>query len=101
MKSLQSKGGKTERDVSILPPLKIYVYDMPEFYNKEQAKINPDCRHDYSTTWQTKYTLEVYLHEQLLKSPLRTKDPEEANLFYVPLYYLSRWVRKRMVKLWC
>ena len=38
------------------------------------------------TTWQTKYTLEVYLHEQLLKSPLRTKDPEEANLFYVPLY---------------
>ncbi len=86
LKSLQSKGGKTERDVSILPPLKIYVYDMPEFYNKEQAKINPDCRHDYSTTWQTKYTLEVYLHEQLLKSPLRTKDPEEANLFYVPLY---------------
>ena len=45
LKSLQSKGGKTERYQFY--HLKIYVYDMPEFY-KEQAKINPDCRHDYS-----------------------------------------------------
>jgi hypothetical protein len=73
-------------DVNKLPPLKIFVYDMPEFFNVKQSKLNPDCRHDYSTTWQTKYTLEVYLHEQLLKSKVRTTDPEEANLFYVPLY---------------
>ena len=84
--ALHSDSQAKERDSSVLPPLKIYVYEMPEFYNKEQSRINPDCRYDYSTTWQTKYTLEVYLHEQLLKSKLRTTDPEEANLFYVPLY---------------
>ena len=78
--------GSTNDNVNVLPPIKIYVYDMPAYYNTEQSELNPDCRHDYSTTWQTKYTLEVYLHEQLLKSPLRTKDPDEANLFYVPLY---------------
>ena len=69
-----------------LPPLRIYVYDMPE-HNVDYVKINPMCRHDYKdSTWQTKYTAEVYFHEALLASPLRTTDPESADLYYVPLY---------------
>ncbi|PNH01020.1 putative beta-1,4-xylosyltransferase IRX10L, partial [Tetrabaena socialis] len=33
------------------------------------------------------YSVEVYLHEMLAISPHRTFDPEEADFFYVPVYY--------------
>ena len=29
---------------------------------------------------------EVWIHQALLRHPLRTTDPEQASLFYVPLY---------------
>lgn len=29
---------------------------------------------------------EVWIHQGLLRHPLRTKDPEKASLFYIPLY---------------
>ena len=32
------------------------------------------------------YGAEILMHEQLLKSPFRTLDPKEANLFFVPIY---------------
>ena len=35
------------------------------------------------------YAMEIALHEWLLDSPLRTLDPKEAHLFYVPLYAAS------------
>ena len=71
---------------STLPPLRIFVYDLPPSFNEDLQRNHPDCRWDSAYTWETKYTLEVYLHEMLLKSPLRTLDPKEADLFYVPVY---------------
>ena len=32
------------------------------------------------------YSIEPVLHEQMLVSPHRTLDPEEADFFYVPAY---------------
>ena len=32
------------------------------------------------------YGTESLFHEQLLQSPHRTLDPEEADFFYVPVY---------------
>lgn len=69
-----------------LPPLRIYVYDLPKEFNTDLSRNNPDCRWDSPYTWQTKYTLEVYLHEMFLISEMRTLDPNEADLFYMPVY---------------
>jgi hypothetical protein len=52
---------------------------------------------------------EVYIHEKLLESSVKTNDPREADLFYVPTYtsckYLGRgmfgvdpWFGKRLVR---
>ena len=35
------------------------------------------------------YAMESALHEWLLDSPLRTDTPQEAHLFYVPIYAAS------------
>ena len=75
-----------EFKASNLPPLRIYIYDLPSKFNADLSRDHPDCKWDSAYTWETKYTLEVYLHEMLLKSELRTLDPEEADLFYVPVY---------------
>jgi hypothetical protein len=69
-----------------LPSLKVYVYDMPREFNSDLAEAAPNCMYNAGYTWQTKYTLETYMHKMLLKSSLRTTDPEQANLFYVPIY---------------
>eukprot|EP00939_MAST-03C_sp_MAST-3C-sp1_P000669 g669.t1 len=67
--------------------LRVYVYDMPSFFTEETVAANKHCLPDSKDiTWQTKYATEVYIHQRLLKSRFRTEDPEEADLFYVPLY---------------
>jgi hypothetical protein len=81
--------------------LTVYVYDLPPSYNVDIVKENPQCRTHM-------FAPEVYIHEMLLKSSIRTKDPREADLFYVPTYtsckYLGRgmfgvdpWFGKRLV----
>jgi hypothetical protein len=75
-----------EFSASTLPPLRVFVYDLPPEFNVDLSHKHPDCRWDSAYTWETKYTLEVYLHEMLLKSSLRTLDPKEADLFYMPVY---------------
>ncbi len=68
--------------------LKIYVYSLPEIYNKEQLDRNwkkpppirdPNCTRNF-------YSAEYSFHQFLLKSPIRTVDPWEADYFYVPSY---------------
>ena len=82
--------------------LKIYVYDLPKSYNKEIEEQNPLCRSHM-------FAPEVYIHEKLLESSVKTNDPREADLFYVPTYtsckYLGRgmfgvdpWFGKRLVR---
>ena len=69
-----------------LPSLLIYVYEMPPEFNTDLSDVEPNCKWNAPYSWQTKYTLETYMHAMLLKSPLRTLDPEAAHLFYVPIY---------------
>lgn len=81
--------------------LKVFVYDLPPSYNADIVKEYPKCRTHM-------FAPEVFIHEMMLKSPIRTKDPREADLFYVPTYtsckYLGRgmfgvdpWFGKRLV----
>ena len=41
---------------------------------------------NYSRPNDWPYGLESLFHEQLLQSPHRTLDPEEADFFFVPVY---------------
>lgn len=59
--------------------LKIYVYDLPQLYNHQIAARKPWCDKEAFGT-------EIYIHEALLASPYITKNPEEAHLFFVPVY---------------
>ena len=77
---------RASTDTKQLPNLRIFVYDLPHKYNTDLRSKNPACDWKSSYTWQTKYTLEVYMHETLLQSPLRTRNPDEADLFFVPFY---------------
>jgi hypothetical protein len=76
--------GKKERAGGAV---KIFVYDLPTAYNEDILNAHPSCGPDAEITWETKYATEVYIHQRLLKSRYRTKNPEEADLFYVPVYH--------------
>ncbi|KAG2488354.1 hypothetical protein HYH03_013044 [Edaphochlamys debaryana] len=78
-----------------LRPL-IYVYDMPpEFTSRmhQYKHVTEHCGYRmFATGNRTElfadgYSVEVYLHEMLSLSPHRTFDPEEADFFYVPVYF--------------
>jgi len=66
------------------PQLRVYVYDMPSPFTtdilSEPPPEGPACG------WTNTYAEELLLHRQLLNSPVRTLDPELADLFYVPFY---------------
>ncbi|CAE7212047.1 RPS3A [Symbiodinium sp. CCMP2456] len=55
--------------------LKIYVYDVPENLTRHPL-------HCVLGQWGT----EVLFHQYFLSSACRTLDPEQAELFYVPIY---------------
>ncbi|KAJ3175184.1 hypothetical protein HDU87_006419 [Geranomyces variabilis] len=85
-------------------PPRIYVYDLPPEYNAEPLSIVRPLRlqagdlspaHagglgpvlvEPSLRNTNQFALEVIAHSRLLASPLRTKDPSQADLFYVPFY---------------
>jgi hypothetical protein len=58
---------------------KIFVYELPHQFNHQIAARKPWCE-------QEAFGTEILLHEQMLASPHRTLDPEEASLFFVPVY---------------
>ena len=68
--------------------LKIYIYNLPSIYNREQLRLNtvrppkiwdPNCTSNF-------YSAEVALHSYLINSTHQTIDPSQADLFYVPVY---------------
>ncbi|KAG2493469.1 hypothetical protein HYH03_008286 [Edaphochlamys debaryana] len=74
----------------------IYVYDMPpEFTSRmHQYKLVLEyCGYrvfrpgNVTTLFADGYSIEVYLHDMLMLSKHRTFDPEEADYFYVPVYF--------------
>eukprot|EP00238_Polyblepharides_amylifera_P011906 CAMPEP_0196592856 /NCGR_PEP_ID=MMETSP1081-20130531/74024_1 /TAXON_ID=36882 /ORGANISM="Pyramimonas amylifera, Strain CCMP720" /LENGTH=519 /DNA_ID=CAMNT_0041916667 /DNA_START=82 /DNA_END=1638 /DNA_ORIENTATION=- len=62
-----------------LPYPRIYVYDLPQRFNREMVKKYKRCATD-------QYGTEVFFHEALLVSELRVRKPEEATMFFVPIY---------------
>lgn len=65
---------------------KIYIYDLPKEFHSDLKRDQKRCVSD-------QYGTEIRIHEELLKSPLRTLDPDEADFFYIPIYgecYLFR-----------
>ena len=77
---------------------RVYVYEMPAEFTTALLQRRHDklfCvprtylkdnRTQYAYGIYQGYVLEVLLHEWLLASPHRTRDPAEADWFYVPVY---------------
>ena len=71
-----------------LKTLRIFIYELPPAYNRDQVRRNaisppkiwdPNCTANF-------YSAEYSMHQFLLKSEYRTLKPEEADFFYVPAY---------------
>ena len=83
-------------------PLRIYVYDMPSEYTTRNLQYRPSptigLHRAYVNGNRSKfvagslYAMEPALHEWLLDSPLRTSDPKQAHLFWVPIYAASLYM---------
>ncbi|EFJ49814.1 acetylglucosaminyltransferase [Volvox carteri f. nagariensis] len=74
----------------------IYIYDMPpEFTSRmhQYKNVHEHCSYrrfipsNRTELYADTYSVEAYFHEVLSISPHRTFDPEEADFFYVPVYY--------------
>ena len=86
--------------------LKVYVYEFPEslIFNQYAAQYLKQCRETRNCNSQyggenllAQFSLELILHDFFKQSCVRTMDPEEAHLFYVPFYndVEYRWEGKR------
>lgn len=71
--------------------VKVYVYDDPVFDNADLLHCYRN-RNQGIAPWQDEHhdmaqdMGEVWLHRTLLEHPWRVLDPEDADLFYIPLY---------------
>ena len=71
-------------DYATAAPFKIFVYQMPTSFNVEIRRENRNCA-------SSMFASEVALHTWLLQNKgIRTLDPHEASLFYVPAYTTCR-----------
>lgn len=61
-----------------LNDLKVYVYDLPAKYNRDWLS-NERCNNHL-------FASEVAIHRALMTSEVRTRDPSEADFFFVPVY---------------
>jgi len=59
--------------------LKVFVYEMPRKYNQMLLSKDSRCLHHM-------FAAEIFMHQFLLSSAVRTLDPEEADWFYTPVY---------------
>eukprot|EP00897_Mesotaenium_endlicherianum_P002125 jgi/Mesen1/1940/ME000146S01018 len=59
--------------------LKVYVYELPSKYNSKFIRKDRRClSHMFAT--------EIFFHYNILRSPVRTMNPEEADWFFTPVY---------------
>ena len=80
-------------------PLNVYIYDMPSEFTTRNLQWRPSANAGLHRSYSPRnvstfvsgslYAMESALHEWLLDSPLRTDIPQEAHLFYVPIYAAS------------
>ncbi|KQK11311.1 probable glucuronosyltransferase Os01g0926400 [Brachypodium distachyon] len=59
--------------------LKVFVYEMPRKYNQYLLEKDNRCLYHM-------FAAEIFMHQFLLASAVRTMDPEEADWFYTPVY---------------
>ncbi|XP_062230182.1 probable glucuronosyltransferase Os01g0926400 [Phragmites australis] len=59
--------------------LKVFVYEMPRKYNLNLLAKDSRCLYHM-------FAAEIFMHQFLLSSAVRTLDPEEADWFYTPVY---------------
>lgn len=59
--------------------MKVYVYELPSKYNKKILQKDPRCLTHM-------FAAEIFMHQFLLASPVRTMNPDEADWFYTPVY---------------
>lgn len=65
--------------------LKIYIYtDLPQRFNEEIRRENRKCA-------SSMFAAEVAIHNYLLRSTVRTTNPSEADLFFLPVYTTCRF----------
>ncbi|EAY77054.1 hypothetical protein OsI_05011 [Oryza sativa Indica Group] len=76
--SMSGKGGDVLED-DPTGKLKVFVYEMPRKYNLNLLAKDSRCL-------QHMFAAEIFMHQFLLSSPVRTLDPEEADWFYTPAY---------------
>ena len=76
--------------IKVSPPdlksqsLKIFTYKLPKRFNHDLlAKIKKNKKRYAGYQDQL---AEATIYAELLKSPVRTKDPKEADLFFVPVF---------------
>lgn len=88
------------------PRVNVYVYDQPIFNNTDLVDcyvkttgVVPWLHEDWDVAENVG---EIWLHRALLEHPWRVLDPNEADLFFVPIYpFLSYHVLERMVRNRC
>lgn len=93
-------------DSNCSSPLKVYLYELPRKYNigmlkKDDKNQEMPWTNDIAPPWKQKYavnkqhSVEYWMMVYLLdgwdrndggKSAVRVKDPEEANVFFVPFF---------------
>jgi putative beta-1,4-xylosyltransferase IRX10 len=59
--------------------LKVFVYEMPRKYNENLLAKDSRCLLHM-------FAAEIFMHQFLLSSAVRTLEPEEADWFYTPVY---------------
>lgn len=82
----------TTRKLSVTPAkARVFVYDVPQLDHKEliecyklQSGGVPPWQDEHEERAQN--TAEVWLHRALLVHPWRVLDPEQADIFYIPIY---------------
>ena len=81
------KAGFTVFDEKTFAPLKIYCYELPKIFQESN---------------ESESSLENVLHKQILNSKLLTKNPSEADFFFIPVstkYVTSGKDDKNLTKL--
>lgn len=66
------------------PPIKIYCYNLSKRWMPNNKYIKDLMYYPDSKEYQ--FFIEIEVHRELLLSPILTYNPNEASLFYVPIY---------------
>lgn len=80
------------------PPVKVYVYDDPAFNQADLISCHIASKN--TAPWQderfdmAQNMAEIWMHKALLVHPWRVLDPDDADLFYVPVYPVLSYANK-------